>query len=352
MGLKLTNRTQRSNLKRRAAFPNGSAFLSSALFAFLLACVAASGAQFPLKKHAPPKRPRILGIAGVTILVPEVEAAHRYYRTLIDPDHTCEYCDNGSPNFLFLPSGQRIEFKKIPSPAPADLLEEISFFTDDLDAFANYLKFRKVGYDERKRKHTGDVVALEFDDPEQHHLSVTDSFHLVRGDDFNAGLPPRNPGDPIRIIHAGFVVKSPDLLNHFYVDLFGFRPYWHGGMKDDGKDDWVAMQVPDGTDWIEYMLNIPASADKQTLGVMNHISLGVPSVRVVGYDLARVGIKEPEKPQIGRDGKWQLNVYDASLTRIEFMEFKPVQKPCCSAFTGPHPEPAKPALAPPVPSQP
>jgi len=26
-------------------------------------------------------------------------------------------------------------------------------------------------------------------------------------------------------------------------------------MKDE-QDDWVAMQVPDGTDWVEYMLNI------------------------------------------------------------------------------------------------
>ena len=322
-----------------------------ALFAALLAFATLCAAQFPLKKHAPPKRPRILGIAGTTILVPEVEAAHRYYRTLIDPDHACEYCDNGSPIFLFLPSGQRLEFKKIPSPAPADLLDEVGLLTDDLDAFAKYLSFHKIGYDELKRKHTGDVVGLEFDDPEKHHLFVTDSFHLARGDDFNAGLPPRDPGNPIRIIHAGFVVNSRELINHFYVDLLGFRPYWHGGMKDD-KDDWVAMQVPDGNDWIEYMLNIPATADKQTLGVMNHISLGVPSVRVVAYDLARVGVKTPEKPQIGRDGKWQLNLYDASLTRIEFMEFKPVQKPCCSDFTGPHPEPAHPEQAPLVPPQP
>jgi len=321
-----------------------------ALFAALLALATLSAAQFPLKKHAPPKRPRILGIAGATIFVPEVEAAHRYYRTLIDPDHTCEYCDNGSPNFLFLPSGQRLEFKKIPSPAPADLLDEVGLLTDDLDAFAQYLHFHKIGYDELKRKHTGDVIALEFDDPEKHHLFVTDSFHISRGDDFNAGLPPRDPGN-IRIIHAGFVVNSRELLNHFYVDLLGFRPYWHGGMKDD-QDDWVAMQVPDGTDWIEYMLNIPANADKQTLGVMNHISLGVPSVRVTAYDLQRVGVKTPEPPKIGRDGKWQLNLYDASLTRIEFMEFKPVQKPCCSDFTGPHPEPAHPEPASLVPPQP
>jgi hypothetical protein len=40
---------------------------------------------------------------------------------------------------------------------------------------------------------------------------------------------------------------------------------------------------------------------------------------------------------MGKDGKWQLNVFDPDLTRVELMEFKPVEKPCCSGFTGPHP---------------
>jgi hypothetical protein len=44
-----------------------------------------------------------------------------------------------------------------------------------------------------------------------------------------------------------------------------------------------------------------------------------------------------EHSQIGRDGKLQLNVFDPDLTRIELMEFRPVDKPCCSEFTAPHP---------------
>jgi hypothetical protein len=40
---------------------------------------------------------------------------------------------------------------------------------------------------------------------------------------------------------------------------------------------------------------------------------------------------------MGRDGKWQLNLYDPDLTRIELMEFTPKEKPCCSEFQGQHP---------------
>jgi catechol 2,3-dioxygenase-like lactoylglutathione lyase family enzyme len=143
---------------------------------------------------------------------------------------------------------------------------------------------------------------------------------------------------PIRMIHAGFVVKDRVAEDHFYKDLLGFHPYWHGGMKDD-KDDWVAMQVSDGTDWVEYMLNISPQADKQTLGVMNHIALGVPDIQAAKAQLLKNGWKPGEEPKMGRDGKWQLNVYDPDDTRIEFMEFAPKEKPCCSEFTAPHPKP-------------
>ena len=67
----------------------------------------------------------------------------------------------------------------------------------------------------------------------------------------------------------------------------------------------------------------------RTLGVMNHMALGVPSVAAGYKTLTDRGLKT-EQPKIGRDGKWQLNLYDPNLTRAELMEPKPVEKPCCS----------------------
>jgi catechol 2,3-dioxygenase-like lactoylglutathione lyase family enzyme len=171
---------------------------------------------------------------------------------------------------------------------------------------------------------------LSITDPEGHHIS----FRQSSADQHT----PNSSSSTLRIIHAGFVVKDRAAEEHFYEDILGFRPYWHGGMKDD-KDDWVALQVPDGTEWVEFMLNIPADASKHTLGVMNHIALGVPDIHAAQKQLLTNGMKLTEEPKLGRDGKWQLNVYDPDDTRIEFMEFTPVEKPCCSEFTGPHPKP-------------
>jgi hypothetical protein len=100
-------------------------------------------------------------------------------------------------------------------------------------------------------------------------------------------------------------------------------------MKDD-EVRWVDMRVPDGDDWLEYMLNVSNPPSVKSRGVNNHIALGVKDIQDA---FKKVGERVPalgEKPKIGRDGKWQLNLYDPDLTRVELMEFKPVQTPCCS----------------------
>jgi hypothetical protein len=93
------------------------------------------------------------------------------------------------------------------------------------------------------------------------------------------------------------------------------------------------MRVPDGTDWLEYMLNVNNPTPRM-LGVMHHLALGVPSVADALKTLtARQVDLHGQQPKIGRDGKWQLNLYDPNLTRAELMEPKPVQTPCCSPIT-------------------
>jgi catechol 2,3-dioxygenase-like lactoylglutathione lyase family enzyme len=150
----------------------------------------------------------------------------------------------------------------------------------------------------------------------------------------------REPQVSTQIIHVGYIVEDRAAMDHFYRDLLAFRPYWHGGMKDS-KTDWVDMQVPDlhFSGWIEYMLNVSPNADQHTLGVMNHAALGVRDIKAARERLLKNGWKPGEQPHIGRDGKWQLNLYDPDDTRVELMEFTPVQKPCCSEYTGSHPTP-------------
>jgi hypothetical protein len=62
-----------------------------------------------------------------------------------------------------------------------------------------------------------------------------------------------------------------------------------GGMKE-GEDNWVDMQVPDGTDWVEYMLKVSDNASHKTLGVMNHLAIGVNDIEAAAYAAQKGGI--------------------------------------------------------------
>jgi catechol 2,3-dioxygenase-like lactoylglutathione lyase family enzyme len=212
----------------------------------------------------------------------------------------------------------------------SNLLEEIGFATDDIVALRRYFELDKIPATSPDAHGIADKF-LRITDPEGHQISFVQSSADHRTP--NSACPAT-----LRIIHAGFVVHDRQAMDRFYKDILGFRLYWHGGMKD-GVDDWVDMQVPDGTDWIEYMLNVPTNASKHTLGVMNHIALGVLDIHAAAKQLLNNGMKLTEEPKIGRDGKWQLNLYDPDDTRVELMEFTPAQKPCCSGYTGPHPKP-------------
>jgi catechol 2,3-dioxygenase-like lactoylglutathione lyase family enzyme len=280
----------------------------------------------------PTARPHILGIAYVEVLSSNPSASRDFYSLILGSPHLgCDWCDR-TPSDSFSVNGvQYVGMGGASSPAPSNLLAEITFFTDDAAALEKYFKSQKIAVRSDK---AGGRLQLRLKDPEGHSLA------FIQWSKDPGAKPPELKPDA-QIIHAGFVVHDRAAEDKFYKDILGFRLYWHGGMKD-GTDDWVDMQVPDGSSWIEYMLNVSLSADKHTLGVMNHFAVGVPDIQAAYQRLVKNGWSPSEKPKIGRDGKWQLNLYDPDDTRVEFMEFTPAEKPCCSPYTGPHPGPQQP----------
>jgi catechol 2,3-dioxygenase-like lactoylglutathione lyase family enzyme len=229
---------------------------------------------------------------------------------------------------------QRIELDSASGKKLTNQLESVTFRVRDAAGVRAYLTKNGVQASEVTTA-ANRVKWFEVIDPEGHHLRF---MQYPRAGPVGSLRDASKVQVSTRIIHVGYVVPDRFRSDQFYRDVLGFRPYWHGGRKDD-QDDWVALQVPDGTDWVEYMLNVSPNADHHTQGVMNHIALGVVDIQTAKAELLKNGWRPGEEPKLGRDGKWQLNVYDPDDTRIEFMEFTPREKPCCSEFTGPHPAP-------------
>jgi catechol 2,3-dioxygenase-like lactoylglutathione lyase family enzyme len=303
----------------------------------IFASVAAIAFAKPAKE---PTRARLLGIAYVQLQVSDLQKAADFYSMALHaaPPSTnrteqCNWCEIDAVALLKDAEKSPVHLEKAASPVPSNLLVNVAFWTDDASRLRDFLRSQHVAVE--KMKNCGRDSCFSLLDPEQHRMTFVQVSH--GGFEFgSSGLTLHAPPTPI--IHAGFIVHDRAATEHFYKDILGFRPYWHGGMKDD-QTDWVSMQVPDGTDWLEFMVNVSPDADQRVRGIMNHIAIGVTDIHATEQRLKDAGVNLTEQPKIGRDGKWQLNVYDPDQTRIEFMEFTPVQKPCCSDFTGPHPQP-------------
>jgi catechol 2,3-dioxygenase-like lactoylglutathione lyase family enzyme len=305
---------------------------SAFAFAILLGCIVTSASD-------PPKRLRIFGSAYVRILVSNVDKARDFYSLALhsiapsnDAKSPSDWCERAP---VSLGMGKKrlgpIELEAIRVQDSPSLLSEVAFSTDDVKRLRDFLL--KNQFAAEKLTNCGDDPCFGTIDPEQHRL-----IFVQKSDNPSVEIPGAYSSIPIRspIMHTGFVVRDRAAEDRFYKGILGFHVYWYGGKKDD-ESSWVDMQVPDGTDWIEYMLDVSANADHHTLGVMNHIALGVPEMHAAEEQLHKNGWKPGERPKIGRDGKWQLNLYDPDGTRVQLMEFTPAQETCCSDYTGPHP---------------
>jgi catechol 2,3-dioxygenase-like lactoylglutathione lyase family enzyme len=130
------------------------------------------------------------------------------------------------------------------------------------------------------------------------------------------------------MLHVGVRVIDPAKADAFYKDVLGFRLQWKGGPADD-RFEWISMMVPDGYDWLEYMVR-PAAQTPRQLGVLHHYALESMDLQQVYKTVVDRGYKPPQEPNIARDGRWLLQLYDPNFTRTEMMIRKPVRAPCCS----------------------
>jgi lactoylglutathione lyase len=278
-------------------------------------------------------RPAIVGVAHIALRTDNLEAARKFYNGVLGFQEPFTYSlppEEGGKfllTYFKVNDHQYVEvFPELTDPKQ-DRLSHISFETADAQQLRDYLASKGVEVPDKLDPMGDGNRGFDVKDPDGHVVEFVEyrpgSLHSKS---FGKFLPDTRISQ--RIIHVGVVVRDRAAADHFYKDILGFHEIWHGGMKDSDTD-WVDMRVPDGTDWLEYMLNVH-DPDPRTLGVMHHFALGVPDVKAGYKAVIKRGYKADEKPQVGRDGKWQFNMYDPNFTRVELMEPKPVKKPCCS----------------------
>jgi catechol 2,3-dioxygenase-like lactoylglutathione lyase family enzyme len=296
-----------------------------------LICAMAGALRLTATPKAAPgiNRPPILGIAHVALRVKDAAAAREFFGHVLGFDELpTNETAKGNLRYAYykVNDNQYIEVSPTLSSETEDRLIDIAYLTTNARALRSYLASHGVEVPGKLQKDPDGDLSFTVRDPAGHTAEFIQYLPgSVESRNFGKYLSPKRTSE--EIIHAGETVQDEAAADRFYRGILGFREMWHGGMTDN-RTDWVDMVVPNGKNWLEYMLNARNPSPRQ-LGVMHHLALGVKDIKQAYATVKARGYNAGE-PKIGRDGKWQLNLYDPDLTRVEFMEFTPVRKPCCS----------------------
>ena len=300
--------------------------------AFLAAVAVAATAQNQVS------RPKITGISHLAVYTSDPVATEHYYKDIIgaarEPDP-----ENSDGVRYAVSATQFIEVLPLPPGSGINRLDHTAWNVSSAEGMRKYLWIQGWKTPAMVTRGADGSKWFTVLDPENNKVEFVEPSPHAK-----APNAPNVIGT--HIIHVGIMVHDRAKEDTFYRAVLDFKPYWFGGMKDD-KIDWVSQQVPDGHDWLEYMMTsgpsgsgIPATMTQHALGVLDHLSIGVKSVNE-GYKVLeagnRLGGTHDAHTQIGKDGKGQFNLYDPDGIRLELMNFHATEKPCCSPFTAEDP---------------
>lgn len=278
-----------------------------------------------LSAQQAPQRPKILGVAHMALYESDLAKARAFYEDFLG---FAEPYSLKRPNsdetriaFIKINDYQYIELFAEP-PKQDGYLNHFSFYTDNAEAMRQYLASQGVQVPDKVGK--GQIKNLNFNikDPDGHTVEIVeytpDGWSMQNKGKF---MPAGRISD--HMMHVGFTVGNLESSMKFYHGILGFEEFWRGNGASSKTLSWVNMRVPDGRDYVEFMLygTYPTPA---RLGTMNHICLVVPDIEKAMETLkSRPAFKDYGKElkiNVGVNRKRQLNLYDPDGTRIELME--------------------------------
>ena len=270
-------------------------------------------------------RPPITGVAHIALYAKDVESSRQFYRDFLGYAEPFSLKNgDGSLALTFFKVNERQYIELFPErEAGSDRLHHISIETTDAEQMRRYLAARGVAVPEKVNRVRIGNLAFNVKDPDGHTVEIVeyapDSWTLREK---GRHLPASRISE--RLLHLGILVGATESALEFYRDILGFRETWRGSRNNEVLS-WMNLAVPDGTDYIEFMLydDLPPP-DRR--GVQHHICLEAPDMQaaVAQLEARRGSYDRPIEIRTGRNRRRQSNLYDPDGTRVELMESRTV----------------------------
>jgi len=304
---------------------------------FLLLAVFFANSGFAVKEV----RPRILGVAHMALYVNDLQKSRAFYRDFLGYEEPYVLKRNdGTDRIAFIKINDEQYLELFAENARQDgHLNHISFFTNSAQKMRDYLASRGVKVPDKVGK--GQIGNSNFNivDPDGHTVEIVqyapDSWTMREKGKF---IPDTRIST--HIAHVGVLIGALGPAMKFYGETLGFQEFWRGSSFGNVLS-WVNMRVPDGDDYLEFML-YDKRPDAEQMGVKNHICLVTPdiikAVAILEARPARRNYNRPIEIKVGKNGKRQANLLDPDGTRIELMEPNTVDGKAVPSSTAPPPE--------------
>jgi catechol 2,3-dioxygenase-like lactoylglutathione lyase family enzyme len=290
---------------------------------------------------APPKRPRLLGVAHMALGVSDIEKSRVFYKDFLGFDEPFDLKNtDGSLSLTFIKVNDQQYIELFPGLKPGeDRLRHISFYTDNAEQLRQYLRAKGVSTPAQANKVRIGNTSFNVKDPEGHTVEFTQyepTGWTVREHGKHLGKERISA----RIMHLGIIVGDVPAAMGFYKDTLGFSEFWRGNARNTDTVSWINMRLPESPDYIELMLYSTLPAPDNRLS-QHHICLEVPNIEQALKALearpARKGYTRPLEIRTGVNQRRQLNLYDPDGTRIELMEPRTVDGKPAPSSTSPLP---------------
>lgn len=290
-------------------------------------------------------RPKITGISHGAYFVSDLPAALRFWHDLLgyDVPYTLPKLNTSETRIAFVKINDRqhIELFTDPSPDPRSHLSHIAFNVENAEAMRRYLRAQGIDTPADVTTTRAGDRAFEIKDPDSNLIEFVETLPAGREAQAAGKFLPATRISPA-IYHLGFLVGNSQRSLDFYGRILGFQETWRGSPRPD-QLAWINMRVPDGTDYVEFMLYAGEPTD---FGGKNHVSLVVPDINKAVETLKSrpvfAGYNHPVEIHTGINQKHQVNLYDPDGTRVELMEPNTLTGEPTPSSTAPPPPPAHP----------